>query len=55
MRFEHQIKLARFGQVFATAIWALLDSLFLDELVEPQMHLARSAIDHRIGKSLDVS
>src|SRR6266480_35897 len=33
MRFEHQIKLARFGQVSATAIWALLYSLFLDELV----------------------
>jgi hypothetical protein len=33
MRFEHQIELARFGQVLATAIWALLYSLFLDELV----------------------
>src|SRR5213596_3764857 len=26
MRFEHQIELARFGQVLATAIWALLYS-----------------------------
>src|SRR5438552_8975563 len=33
MRFEHQIELARFGQVLATAIWALPYSLFLDELV----------------------
>src|SRR6266487_6557050 len=40
MRFEHQIELARFGQVFATAVWTLLDSLFLNELIEPQVRLA---------------
>ena len=55
MRLEHQIELPRFGQIFATAAWTLLDSLFLDELIEPQMRLACSAINHRIGEAFNVS
>jgi len=40
MRFEHQIELTRFGEIFTTAIWTLLHSLFVDELIEPQVRLA---------------
>src|SRR5690242_15596420 len=55
MRFEHEIELPRFRQIFAAAVWALVHSLFFDELIETQMRLARATIDHWIGETFHVS
>ena len=54
---EHQVELARFGEVTAVllrALRGLLVALLLADLIRAKTRLAGAAIDHRVRESADV-